>query len=200
LSILSLPSGVTGELIVIHGNISYNSVGFSIDRKARYLFKGTVEKDAESRTSSLTFPIDPENSNNRDLITNLNNSNDRDFITNLKKGNTLITVIEIDSKKIETKFSLKGSSQAIQKIFDNRREQPTENGRAQSLDILNSPLATLKSELKGKTKQEVKKIFGEPDRLMDIEGHRVWVYGTTHTSADRGIMFEGNEVLTVSFY
>lgn len=69
-----------------------------------------------------------------------------------------------------------------------------------SLNMLTTSLDVLRRELEGKTKEEVRKIVGRPNRIQIFAGKKCWVYGNAYTSQDRGIVFHGNRVLTVTFY
>ena len=69
-----------------------------------------------------------------------------------------------------------------------------------SLNILTTSLDVLRRELEGKTKDEVKALVGSPDRIQIFAGKKCWVYGSTYTSRDRGVVFHGDRVLSVTFY
>ena len=65
-------------------------------------------------------------------------------------------------------------------------------------DMVSMSLDTLRMKLKGKTKTEIKVIVGSPDRIVNSSGKECWIYGNTNTSRDRGIVFDGERVLTVT--
>jgi hypothetical protein len=69
-----------------------------------------------------------------------------------------------------------------------------------SLNMLTAPLEVLRNRLHGKTKNEVKKLVGRPNRIEYFSGNECWIYGKTYTTKDRGVVFKSGKVLTVSFY
>ena len=66
--------------------------------------------------------------------------------------------------------------------------------------MLTAPIDVLRKKLNGKTKSEVKRLVGNPNRIEVFAGNKCWIYGNTYSYKDRGIVFDGNRVLTVTFY
>ena len=100
-------------------------------------------------------------------------------------------------RKAETKRGIKAGAKAD---YDTLNLDTGGSGSSASLNMLTSPLDVLKKQLKGKTKSEVKRLVGSPDRIEVFAGKKCWVYGNTYTSKDRGIVFHEGRVLTVTFY
>lgn len=99
--------------------------------------------------------------------------------------------------KEETQRGLKAGVKAV---YDTLNLDKGNSKWPSSLDMLTTPLDVLRRELEGKTKTEVRKLVGNPDRIEVFAGKKCWIYGNTYTSRDRGIVFDGERVLTVTFY
>lgn len=99
--------------------------------------------------------------------------------------------------KAETK---RGISAGVKVVYDILNLDSGSSRSSSSLNMLTTPLDVLTKRLKGKTKSEVKRLVGSPDRIEVFAGKKCWVYGTTYTSKDRGIVFHGERVLMVTFY
>ena len=108
-----------------------------------------------------------------------------------------IVVPERCRGKAETKRGIKAGAKAV---YDTLNLDTDSSSSSSSINMLTSPLDVLKNRLKGKTKSEVKSLVGSPDRIEVFVGKKCWVYGNTYTSKDRGIVFDGGRVLTVTFY
>jgi len=99
--------------------------------------------------------------------------------------------------KVETELGIKTGVKAVYDTLNLDKGNSSSNA---SLNMLTTPLSVLREDLKGKSKSEVKKLVGSPDRVEFFSGNECWIYGNTYTSKDRGIVFDGNSVLTVTFY
>ena len=99
--------------------------------------------------------------------------------------------------KAETK---RGITAGVKAVYDTLNLQTGGSSSSSSLNMLTSPLDDLRKHLKSKTKNEVKRLVGSPDRIEVFAGKKCWVYGNTYTSKDRGIVFDGGKVLTVTYY
>ncbi len=97
----------------------------------------------------------------------------------------------------ETNRGIKAGAKAV---YDTLNLDTESSKSSSSLNMLYTPLDVLRRELEGKTKNEVKKLVGSPNRIEVFGGKKCWVYGNTYTSKDRGIVFDGDRVLTVTFY
>jgi hypothetical protein len=93
----------------------------------------------------------------------------------------------------------KGIQAGVKAVYDSLN---LDSGRSksQSIDMLTTSLDVLQSKLAGKSKGEVKDLVGNPSRIEHYLGKECWIYGNSYTSKDRGIVFEGEKVLTVTFY
>ncbi len=100
-------------------------------------------------------------------------------------------------EKSETKRGVKAGAKAV---YDALNLNTGGSSSSSSLNMLNAPIDVLRKKLNGKTKSEVKRLVGSPDRIEVFAGKKCWVYGNTYTSKDRGIVFDGVRVLTVTFY
>ena len=99
--------------------------------------------------------------------------------------------------KAETKRGIEAGAEAV---YDTLNPDTGGSSSSSSLNMLTTPLDVLRKKLNGKTKSEVKQLVGSPDRIEVFVGKKCWVYGNTYTSKDRGIVFDGERVLTVTFY
>jgi len=99
--------------------------------------------------------------------------------------------------KAETKRGVKAGAKAV---YDALNLNTGGSSSSSSLNMLTAPIDVLRKKLNGKTKSEVKRLVGSPDRIEVFAGKKCWVYGNTYTSKDRGIVFDGVRVLTVTFY
>ena len=94
----------------------------------------------------------------------------------------------------------RGIKSGVKAVYDTLNLDKETSNSSSSLNMLTTPLDVLRDKLEGKTKSEVRRLVGSPDRIEIFAGKKCWVYGNTYTSKDRGIVFEGERVLTVSFY
>ena len=94
----------------------------------------------------------------------------------------------------------RGINAGVKAVYDTLNLDTGGPRSSSSLNMLTTPLDVLTKRLKGKNKSEVKRLVGSPDRIEVFAGKKCWVYGTTYTSKDRGIVFHGGRVLTVTFY
>ncbi len=108
-----------------------------------------------------------------------------------------IIIPEMCRKKDETN---RGINAGATKVRDILKINSAGTKSSASLDILTTPIDILDKRLKGKTKNEIKNIVGMPDRIEIFGGNKCWIYGNTYSTKDRGIVFVGDEVLTVTFY
>jgi len=99
--------------------------------------------------------------------------------------------------KTETNRGIKAGTKAV---YDTLNLDTSHSSSPSSLNMLTMPVDVLKKRLTGKTKSEVKSLAGSPNRTGDFAGYKCWIYGNTHTSKDRGIVFDGERVLTVTEY
>lgn len=84
---------------------------------------------------------------------------------------------------------------------DHRRKEKTDT---LTVNMVTDSLDHLNSVLRGKTPEEARQIAGPPDRIQHETawGYKCtyWIYGTTYTDKDRGIVFVKGKALTVTFY
>jgi hypothetical protein len=99
--------------------------------------------------------------------------------------------------KAETERGLKA---AVKDVNTALKQKPAIPKSSYSIDIITMPLPALRSKLKGKTKSEVKRLVGRPDRVEYFSGDECWIYGKSRTTEDVGIVFRGNIVFTVTYY
>ncbi len=99
--------------------------------------------------------------------------------------------------KEETHKGIKAGAKAV---YDTLNLDAKKSNGALSINILTTSIDVLAKRLKGKSKSEVRRLCGEPSRIEPSAGFECWIYGNTHTSRDRGIVFDGESVLTVTFY
>lgn len=70
--------------------------------------------------------------------------------------------------------------------------------RGPTIDILSTPIDTLREKLTGKTSKEVIALVGEPHQHAIIMDHDAWVYVQNGTTTGKSIIFDDNErVMTV---
>ena len=108
---------------------------------------------------------------------------------NLDKGSSR------SQEDVDRKKKLDAIREELKAYTAQKKPHPTS-----SLDMLTTPIDVLRNRLKGKTTNEVKTLVGSPERIEVFVGKNCWIYGNTHTSKDRGIVFDGGRVLTVTFY
>ena len=99
--------------------------------------------------------------------------------------------------KAETKRGIKAGAKAV---YDALNLNTGGSSSSSSLNMLTAPRDVLRKKLNGKTKSEVKRLVGSPDRIEVFAGNKCWIYGNTYSYKDRGIVFDGDRVLTVTFY
>ncbi len=108
-----------------------------------------------------------------------------------------IVIPERCREKEETSQGIKAGVKAVYASLNLNKRSSTSSS---SLSMLTTPLDVLEERLKGKTKSEVRRLVGSPNRIMVYAGNKCWIYGNTYTDKDRGIVFDGDRVLTVTFY
>lgn len=113
------------------------------------------------------------------------------------KAENDIVIPERCRKKAETKRGIEAGTKTVYKFLNIDK---IDSSASSSLDMLNSSLDDLTNQLKGKTMNEVKVIAGSPDRIEVFAGKKCWIYGTTRTSKDRGVVFDDGRALMVTFY
>lgn len=94
----------------------------------------------------------------------------------------------------------RGTKAGVKAVYDTLNLDTGSSSSSSSLNMLTTPLDVLGKRLNGKTKKEVRRLVGSPDRIEVFAGKKCWIYGNTCTSKDRGIVFDGERVLTVTFY
>ena len=52
----------------------------------------------------------------------------------------------------------------------------------------------------GKTKAEVLRLLGKPDKKKIVSGYDSWIYGTTGTTDDVAVVFSGGKVMVITYY
>jgi hypothetical protein len=100
-------------------------------------------------------------------------------------------------EKAETDRGIKAGVKAV---YDTLNLDTGSSRSSYSLDMLSTSFEVLRTKLKGKTKGEVKRLVGSPDRIEYFAGKECWIYGKTYTAKDRGVVFDGGRVLTVTYY
>ncbi len=86
------------------------------------------------------------------------------------------------------------------KYHDIQKKVVEESKSTPTISMLIEPIDYLRNKLIGKTKGEVRQLVGNPDRIEFYAGKKCWIYGHSYTNKDRGIVFEGDKVLMVTFY
>jgi hypothetical protein len=108
-----------------------------------------------------------------------------------------IVIPERCRNNAETQRGVRDGTKAV---YDSVMQRTKKQSSSGSLNMITTPLDTLRRKLNGKTKSEVRALVGSPDTIERFAGKECWIYGSSRTSQDRGIVFDGGAVLTVTFY
>ena len=79
----------------------------------------------------------------------------------------------------------RGIKAGVKTVYDTLNLDTGSSESSSSLNMLTTPIDVLRNRLKGKTKSEVKRLVGNPDRIEVFAGNKCWIYGNTYTSKDR---------------
>lgn len=110
-----------------------------------------------------------------------------------KKENDII-IPEKCRGKDDTNRGIKDGTKAVYDVLNIKTESKS------NIDILSTPLRTLRKILTGKTPDEVRKMVGSPNRTQDVMGYDAWVYGQSYSTDDVAIIFSEGKVMTVTYY
>jgi hypothetical protein len=73
----------------------------------------------------------------------------------------------------------RGTKAAVEKVYKILNLNPDGSKSSYPVNMLATPLTTLSNKLEAKTKREVKKLVGSPDRIEYFVGKECWIYGNT---------------------